>query len=276
VSKFIDISGHNIITDYDILTKQDLKGVIIKATEGTTYKDSMCPFHYAKLATKIDLGFYHYLSAYSSADTQAQNFWETIKNFKFTITPVLDVESEDLSKMGIAQDYASRFKAVFKQLSGCDVMIYSGEAYIKENFDDSFIDNNVFWVANYSKMPSIPNIVAWQYTDQCRDYRTILSGVDCSVLNDENKFYINGGKKVNDIVVYGEGADKRAGEYLADFLKCPVIALGNVNGAILTNYKNVYMIGGAIKPVENAILLSGGDRFETLRVVMDFISKYFK
>jgi GH25 family lysozyme M1 (1,4-beta-N-acetylmuramidase) len=105
--KFIDISEHNTILSFDKLAQSNLSGVIIKASEGTTYLDHACDVLYDALHNNVQIGFYHYLTSTSEPETQAQTFWDKIRGKEYQIVPVLDVEQDSLGDN--AQSYSERF-----------------------------------------------------------------------------------------------------------------------------------------------------------------------
>ena len=195
--KFIDISEHNTILSLDKIKDCNLKGVIMKATEGTTYIDHIVDIFYTALKDTNNIGFYHYLTSTSSPITQAQNFWNKIKDKQYQIIPVLDVEQDALANN--AEYYSQQFIAEFKRLSGQQMLIYSGRYYIEEHFSEYFKKNNFWWVADFSAKdkPIIKdcNIVAWQYTSSSHEYRFALGDLDVSMLYNEDNFFIN--KKTN-------------------------------------------------------------------------------
>jgi GH25 family lysozyme M1 (1,4-beta-N-acetylmuramidase) len=190
--KFIDISEHNTILSYGAIADSNLKGVIMKATEGTTYIDGACDINYEALHGMIPLGFYHYLTVTSDPKTQAQNFWNKIKDKEYQIIPVLDVEQDKLGDN--AQTYSEQFIEEFRSLSGQEMIIYSGRCYIEEHFDYIFKKSHPWWVADYSanEKPSINGctVVAWQFTEDCRSYAFCMGDLDVSMLEDENNFFI--------------------------------------------------------------------------------------
>ena len=192
-NKFIDISEHNTILSYSAISQCDLKGCILKATEGTTFIDSKCDELYSNLHEKVPLGFYHYLTSTSEPETQAQNFWKKIQDKQYQIIPVLDVEQDSLSFK--AQSYSERFMDEFYKLSGQNMIIYSGRCYISEHFDVSFRNNNTWWVADYSAQvtPTVLGckIVAWQYTEDCQEYAFNNGNLDCNILIDGDLFYLD-------------------------------------------------------------------------------------
>ena len=190
--KFIDISEHNTILSFDVLIKSDLSGVIMKASEGTTYQDHAKDIYYDLLNGKIPIGFYHFLTSTSDPETQAQNFWNEIKDKQYQIIPILDVEQESMGYK--AQSYSQRFMEEFYRLSGQKMAIYSGRCYIEDKFDVSFRNDNIWWVADYGRNdnPTILGcrVIAWQYTDVAK-FGFSLNGVDCNILIDEESFFIN-------------------------------------------------------------------------------------
>ena len=81
-------------------------------------------------------------------------------------------------------------------------------------------------------------------------------------------------KKVENIVVYQNAVDKRAAEYLSDYLKCPVI--DGLNDFDYSDIKNVYCVGGQgprsfTGYCTKAII--GKDRFDTVIGVLKFIGR---
>lgn len=80
--------------------------------------------------------------------------------------------------------------------------------------------------------------------------------------------------KVKNIVVYGNSIDKRAAEYLADYLKCATLD-GNIDYDY-SNIENVYCVGGAPTLPWTGYakkIIAGTDRFETIKEVLKFIGR---
>lgn len=81
-----------------------------------------------------------------------------------------------------------------------------------------------------------------------------------------------GGTKVfKDLVIYQDGADKRAAEYMADYLKAPIVSTDNVTPELLACATNKYKVGGTA--YDGAQLISGSDRFGTMKAVLKFAGK---
>lgn len=194
-NRIIDISENNTISNFDLLVKSDLKGVIMKATEGTTFKDSIVDINYEALTGRIPIGFYHFLSATSEPKTQALNFWNTLKDKEFQIIPVLDVEENERAPLKhLSEPYAREFIQSFREISGQDIIIYSNRCYIEEYFSLEFRQANSWWIADYSAnyTPVVLgcDVVAWQFTENYRNYPFIIGEVDCNNLVNSEKFFI--------------------------------------------------------------------------------------
>ena len=82
-------------------------------------------------------------------------------------------------------------------------------------------------------------------------------------------------KKVDYIVVYSNDVDKRAAEYLADYLSCPTIAARN--NFDYTRVETVYAVGGDKGTYTGYLrdenFITGADRYESCRNVLKRIGK---
>lgn len=192
MKKFLDLSEHNIINDYNQFATSDLTSVVLKATEGTTWVDSLYRGKYNNLRGKVKIGFYHFLTSTSEPETQAENFYNNIKDYPYQVVPVVDVEQGSLSSM--AENYTERFINRFRELSGQTCMIYSYYYYIKDNFSLAFRKRFNWWIASYgtSTMPNIEgcNLVAWQYSETCSEYPFVSGLVDVNYLYQDKCFYL--------------------------------------------------------------------------------------
>lgn len=192
MSRFLDISNYNSVNNYGAVANAGLS-VICKASEGTTLQESSFNSKYNNLkSVGVRVGAYHMLCVTSEPETQAQNFANMISGKELDIYPVLDVEYDNLRRC--AEEYSNRFIAKFKELTGLDMIVYSCESYLNDCFSDAFRNSHALWVANYGSNPEnrLPNVIAWQFTDKCRDYGFVDGDVDCNELLDANRFFING------------------------------------------------------------------------------------
>ncbi len=168
IYKGIDISHYNGDIDFKKVKSVGIQCVYMKATEGTTYIDPSLESYYSGAKSAgLKTGFYHFLVGTSSPETQAQNFYNNIKNKQSDLKPVLDIETSGFDVM----DYTTRFINEFKRLSNMDVCIYTYSGFI-DNLDNRLAKYSL-WEANYyTSFANLPSNSIWssrvgqQYTDQ--------------------------------------------------------------------------------------------------------------
>lgn len=131
----------------------------IKASEGTTYQDPSLEENYnGAISIGLKVGFYHFLVGSSEPETQAENFYNCLKDKRSDLKPCLDIEREGFDVM----DYALRFINRFNELSGgsLPIVIYSAPYFINEHLDGRLAQYPL-WVANYGVETPMGNDV-WE------------------------------------------------------------------------------------------------------------------
>ena len=193
--KGIDISNNNGSINFNGVKNSGVECVYIKATEGTTFQDSYKSAFYGGAKTiGAKVGFYHFLVATSSPETQAENFFNQIKDYENDLVPMLDVEVN----FGGLNDYIARFIARFNQLTNMEIGIYTYTSFLNEHIDVARFKDFKLWEANYNNNPwNLPtngftNRVGHQYTE-----KGTIGGVNgnCDV-NEFNEGVLNGNKQV--------------------------------------------------------------------------------
>lgn len=189
---FIDIASYQgwmVQSDFDQLKKNGVKGVCIKLTEGTSYKN---PFASNQIAMAKKAGLiistYHYshFSSIAGAKEEA-NFYSTrAKELGLPSNTVMVNDAEDGSM------YPARFDATQTSLAFKDQLSANGYKNVVHYCSESWMNNGSksylnpdklgpknFWVAKYLYgKPSKNNLLlqenaGWQYTSQM--YFTFLS-----------------------------------------------------------------------------------------------------
>ncbi|CAI3625085.1 lysozyme [Clostridium neonatale] len=128
----------------------------------------------------LKIGFYHFLVGTSSPETQATNFYNSIKDKSNDLIPMLDIETNFNGLI----DYAERFIKKFKELSNMKIGIYTYTGFLS-NLKGKFTEY-LLWEANYNNTPwKLPNNsyirVGHQYTEKGK-----VNGIDGPV--DVNEF----------------------------------------------------------------------------------------
>lgn len=193
--KGIDISNNNGSINFNGVKNSGVECVYIKATEGTTFQDSYKSAFYGGAKTiGVKVGFYHFLVGTSTPETQAENFFNQIKDYENDLVPMLDVEVN----FNNLNDYIARFIARFNQLTDMEIGIYTYTSFLNEYIDVTRFKDFKLWEANYNNNPwNLPsndfvNRIGHQYTE-----KGTIQGVNgvCDV-NEFNEGVFNGNKQV--------------------------------------------------------------------------------
>ncbi|MDQ0148243.1 GH25 family lysozyme [Eubacterium multiforme] len=192
--KGVDISNWQKNIDFSKVKKDGIEVVIIKATEGIDFVDKRLEEHYNGARNEnISIGFYHFMSDKTDPKEQARDFWNSIKNKKFQVIPVLDIEKENGGRS--AKEVTNRcieFLNEFKNLSGYECIIYTYTNFAKTKLDYR-LNKYKLWIAHYGvNIPGENGIwkewVGFQYTDKGK-----VSGIEgfCDMNEFTNKIFIN-------------------------------------------------------------------------------------
>ncbi|WP_143316830.1 GH25 family lysozyme [Clostridium sp. HBUAS56017] len=174
--KEIDISMHNwqySRINFNAVKNDGVEAVIIKATQGIQYQDPYLEQNYngARNVGIKHIGFYHFMSERdeSTPTQQAEDFWNAIRYKQYDIMPVLDVETNEYKRSGFeVTNRCLEFISRFKELSGQNVMIYTGGFFGLETLD-ARIKNQPAWIAHYGvsspMWTGFPNVAGHQYAE---------------------------------------------------------------------------------------------------------------
>lgn len=163
-----------------IINDPHAQGVIIKATQGTSYVNPRCNHQYAlaKAAGKL-LGLYHYAGG-GNPVAEANYFVNSIRNYVHTGILVLDWESYQNSSWG-NPNWARQFVNQVHSLTNVWPLIYVQESALWQVANCA--NDCGLWVAKYPSMNwhswNVPNmgvsagafghLTGWQYTGDDRD-----------------------------------------------------------------------------------------------------------
>lgn len=172
--KGIDISHHNKYAIPDF-SKQDF--IIMKATEGVTYKDPMMDSYIEMLGKDQLYGFYHFARPERNrAKAEAANFCKVIGRYGEEAMLVLDWEAQAVTQpIEWALEWCKEVEKIYEKKP----LIYCSSWYTKKI--KLLLENNIgLWVAHYTKKdkPTVytyPTWAIWQYTSQPYD-KDIFNG----------------------------------------------------------------------------------------------------
>lgn len=163
----IDVSKHTGKVNFKLMVAQKVDFVYIKASEGSTNTDPKFESYYtAARKTKIAIGAYHFFRFNKSGKAQAKNFLRSIKNKKYDLPPVIDVEEWGNIKNIPADSVIARMGTFIKEVKAklnMPVMIYTNESgyrqFVKGHFDKHYV-----WICSFNAEPNIDkDWTLWQY-----------------------------------------------------------------------------------------------------------------
>ena len=200
----VDISSYQVDVDMEKLKEQNIKFIYIKATEGSSSKDSYFAKNWenAKNAN-LPAGAYHFFSYDSKGETQAKNFISTVgEDLKGRLIPVVDVEyygdkEENPPKKEDVVRELKDFLTILEKQYGVKPMIYTrsdiNSKYLKGTFDEY-----KKWITSFYAPIGFGyrgDWYIWQYSDrgELEGYSGGEKYIDLNVLNSK--------KSLNDLIV---------------------------------------------------------------------------
>lgn len=238
----IDISHWQSGFDLKHAKSAGCEFVIVKATQGSTYRDS-CRSKFLIQAANLDMliGAYHFAGGYNP-ETEANHFWQTVKGLNGKAIFVLDYEIQCDTDIYVSnRKWIERFVNKFYQLSGKYCMIYIDSRYLSQLKASFVVDKCPLWLARYPKSyrtftndkpPAYApwkKLTIWQFTSKLRiagfgedldgdiayitpeEWRKMASGNTVTPANGNAKYKKPTAQIVGNIVSgkYGTGAKRR-------------------------------------------------------------------
>jgi lysozyme len=161
----LDVSHYQGNVNWATVKSSGAAFAFIKASEGTSIKDSMFATNWAGTKTAGLLrGAYHFFRASQDATAQA-NFFLGIVNFASgDLPPVIDVEVTDNASNDQLQSGIQTWLQVVTAATGVTPIIYAGPSFWNQHLTPQF-GSYPLWVANYGvASPKLPNgWSSWQF-----------------------------------------------------------------------------------------------------------------
>ncbi len=162
----IDISAHNGVIDFEKVKNAGYQFAIIKATEGTDFKDAMFidNLRQARQAG-LKVGAYHFFRFDTDGYLQALNLLHSLRHRKLDFPIAIDIERFGNPDGHQASIIISRLQDMITCLEkeGIDIILYSNkddyDKYLKEKFD-----NYPLWICTFTEPEPNLNWDIWQYS----------------------------------------------------------------------------------------------------------------
>ncbi len=170
----VDVSRYQADIDMDLLARQGVQFIYIKATEGSSHEDERFAENWEK-AGKADLlrGAYHFFSFDSPGADQARHFIDVVGDLSGSLIPVVDVEyygnkSADPPEKGTVIRELQSFLDTLEEEYGVRPMIYTN-VRIRDAFLLDAFDGYHFWCRSVLFPPFFGgwrSWTVWQYSDR--------------------------------------------------------------------------------------------------------------
>ena len=180
----IDLSHHQRNINWNGFNNNTPDFVFLKATEGTTHKDSK----YKEYKKKFDdlgitTGSYHFFSYQSKGRKQATEYLKFSNLKKGDLIPVLDCEykSKMPSKEIVTKELIAFIKQVKKEI-GIYPIIYCECSYYQEFLAGHLNKKPIRWISDYKNSPSC-QFTIWQTTNKFK-HPAFTNFTDYNVLSE--------------------------------------------------------------------------------------------
>lgn len=164
----IDISAHNGDIDFEAVRGDSVDFVIIKATEGATFKDPMFAVNIANaMQAGLKVGAYHFFRFETNGMMQALNLLNSVRGRKLDLPLIVDVEEWGNPVEASTADILGRVREMTDILesNGYPVMIYTNrDGY--ERFINNQLERYPIWICSFSDppLPEGSDAAIWQYS----------------------------------------------------------------------------------------------------------------
>lgn len=165
----MDLSSHNGDIDFDRIARDSIDFIMLKATEGTSFKDPRFHTNYRKArnAGIKAVGAYHFFRFDTDGEMQAINFLNSLSGKTLDLPAVIDLEEWSNPENIATDDIVKRLRAMIEclQRNGHNVMFYTNkdgyERFLKERFDEFPL-----WICSFTDPPLDDNTrwSLWQYS----------------------------------------------------------------------------------------------------------------
>lgn len=174
----IDISAHNGVVDFDKVAATGMEFVILKATEGATFKDRNFTDNYRKARRAgLKVGAYHFFRFDVGGYMQALNLLHSLRGRLLDLPVVIDVEEWSNPRDHTTHDILTRLQSMINTLEshGYRVMLYSNKDGFEKFFSQQFA-HYPLWLCSFTGAPEAGNMRLWQFSHVGR-----VSGVNGKV-----------------------------------------------------------------------------------------------
>lgn len=153
----VDISSHNGEVDFEKLVSTGVRFVIIKATEGGSYRDRKFAQNLARAREQgLKVGAYHFFRKGRAGDSQARHFLSVIGGIELDLPPIIDVEDWGNDKRVEDATANANLAAMVAEMqsAGVQPMIYTNGDGMKKYYSGRY-EHLPLWLCSFTAPDSI-------------------------------------------------------------------------------------------------------------------------
>ncbi len=172
----VDVSAHQGVIDWAVLSSQGIEFAFIKATEGSSFIDACFDYNFTQAQQNgLRVGAYHFFSYDSPGQTQAENFIEHVEKTEAMLPPVIDVEfygeneKNPPAQAQVRRELDSMMKAL-REHYHMDPILYATERSYQLYIAGAYEECDI-WIRNVVSEPCLSDGRAWtfwQFTNRAR------------------------------------------------------------------------------------------------------------
>jgi len=162
----IDLSHHQVISNWETLLSHKPNFIFLKASEGVTHCDKMFDEYWDKLRkNNITRGAYHFFSYSSPSGEQANHFISHVSLRKGDLPPVLDLEYKKyMPSSSIVKQEILNWVKIVERHYGVKPIIYTNPSYYNKYLSGLLKPGYHYWISDYRGVPPI-EWSFWQSTE---------------------------------------------------------------------------------------------------------------
>lgn len=180
----IDLSSHNGAVDFDSLSSQGIKFALIKATEGSTFKDPAFHSNYRRARQAgLKIGAYHFFRFETPGHMQAINLLNSVRGRQLDFPLIIDIEEWGNPHARPTDEITAALDEMIGYLadSGHQVMIYTNKDG-HSRFVQGRFDHIPLWICSLNSSPTRPGWTLWQYSHK-GGLRGLGGNIDLNTFN---------------------------------------------------------------------------------------------
>lgn len=273
--KGIDVSHWQGRIDWQKVKKSGVNFAVLKATEGTYYRDNTFETNYrGAMSAGLNVGAYHYAKFKSVAQAKAEAYYflKVLNGRKMTYPVALDLEE---NKGGLSRSALTACAKAFMEIvegAGYAVMLYTykGFSIDQKYLDLKALDQYILWLARYNSYLGATAHI-WQYSDKGR-----VPGIPGNVVDLNTAYYdLSGEYPKNNVHISSVSNSNPATTYVSTKKVKHTVRAGETLSGIAKKYSTSVKAIAELNDIKNVNKIEVGQSLVVKKTVKKFYNKKY-